>query len=599
MIAELQHSFYKMPTELKDNLQTVSSDFCANSTAHVVPHLPIREKSVPRTFFWSMVFIATMAGSSIHLYSIINSYLEYSTFETITNEMNKDLIFPHVTICDPRSLSAWNIKDNIEDYLLTLYKTQVFHEYVNEKMSEFSKEFLQSVQHLLGETASLQMVYANLPIGKKNISGVGIDEILVHCGYKDQGCDYDNFTVYAHPVMLNCYTFKHTHNVKDKENTVGGEYGLSLLLRSESYQGYQNSYDTYSSLGNTHSLLVSLHEPGTMPNLDEAVFEIAPGWSTSIGLKQKTFHRIQTPKSSCLEQQWLNTPSGTFKKTFETCIKMCRLEYTLRKCKCISLVNTPPILKDESNYCLNVNLSNLYESVYRSVCHLEEIGGSDSELTKCKESCLWPCDMIKYDTSRFSSVWPNSASIPDFIKTYIECLENYDLPKIYHNILKENYIDDSSNIEDYFGYDDENLTRIDDMTFYNWILDNTNKTKFEDVNAKQFKSGTVIIPTVPDSLKNQSSLQEAQEKWIRQSFYRLNIYWMESSVEVHNQVLKINIADLFSGIGGVLGLWTGISVITMVEFMAFIATVGKIVCQYYSGMFKQNTQVVSVNKQEG
>ncbi len=588
-----------MPTELKDNLQTISSDFCANSTAHVVPHLPIREKSIPRTFFWSMVFIATMVGSSIHLYSIIDSYLEYSTFETITNEMNRDLIFPHVTICDPRSLSAWTINDNIKEYLQTLHKTQEFREYINEQMSEFSKELLEDIAILLGETVSLQTLYANLPIGKKNISGVGIDEILVHCGYKDQGCGFDNFTMYAHPVMLNCFTFKHTHNTNDKENTVGGEHGLTLLLRSQSYSEYRSTYDTYSSMGNTRSLKVSLHEPGTMPNLDEGLFEIAPGRSTSIGVKQKTFHRIQTPKASCLEQQWLNTPSGTFKKTFETCIKMCRLEYTLRKCKCISLLTIPPILEDESNYCLRVNLSNLDESVYRSVCDLTEFGESDAELKKCKESCLWPCDMIKYDTSRFSSEWPNPASVPDFIKTYIESLGNDDPSKIYHNILKENYMDDLSNIgNDYFDYDDEDLNRIDDMTFFNWIIANVNKTNSADV-AEQFKTGITIIPTIPLSLRNLSSLQEAQEKWIRQSFYRLNIYWLESSVEVHNQVLKIDIADLFSGIGGVLGLWTGISVITMVEFMAFIATVGKIICQYCSGMFKRKTQVVSINKQDG
>ncbi len=61
-----------------------------------------------------------------------------------------------------------------------------------------------------------------------------------------------------------------------------------------------------------------------------------------------------------------------------------------------------------------------------------------------------------------------------------------------------------------------------------------------------------------------------QELWVKNSFYRLNVYFRQSSVEQHTQVPSFSMPDLFSGVGGILGLWLGISVMTIIEMFSFL-----------------------------
>ena len=75
---------------------------------------------------------------------------------------------------------------------------------------------------------------------------------------------------------------------------------------------------------------------------------------------------------------------------------------------------------------------------------------------------------------------------------------------------------------------------------------------------------------VPTSYYKVKTVDELNTKWVKESFYRLNIYFRQSTVEQHSQIPSFTFADLWSGIGGILGLWVGISVITIIEMCTFI-----------------------------
>ncbi len=166
------------------------------------------------------------------------------------------------------------------------------------------------------------------------------------------------------------------------------------------------------------------------------------------------------------------------------------------------------------------------------------------------------------------------------------------------NILKKFYQDDS----DYDHYINnsrngtiQNINIVDDVNFVPWIADVLQKNAYSEEAVLAQLSNFQLVPTVHSALLNLSNLGAAQHKWVKDSFYRLNVYWSEASIEVHRQVLSYSLADLLSGTGGVLGLWTGISIITLVEFMAFIGTVCKVICQYWSGLLNKKEQVVPIN----
>ena len=63
---------------------------------------------------------------------------------------------------------------------------------------------------------------------------------------------------------------------------------------------------------------------------------------------------------------------------------------------------------------------------------------------------------------------------------------------------------------------------------------------------------------------------ERASNLIRQNLLRLNIYLEDLSVVEYRQLPAYGLADLFADIGGTLGLWMGISVLTIMELMELI-----------------------------
>ena len=312
-------------------------------------------------------------------------------------------------------------------------------------------------------------------------------------------------------------------------STVGPEYGLSLILKSQEINEVDPVYKLFTNVGNNVGLHVGIHEPGTVPNIADNGFVISPGWSTSIGLKQKIYKRIKTPKITCEDEHLLMTPSGTFKKTFHTCNKICKLEFLLRKCGCVS-TKIARLIQSDRDFCLGVNLSDIQGTLERGICETKQFA-PDNELDKCVQSCLWPCYQIDYETSRFSAKWPRNAAIQDFINKFVLILDNNNPIKIMYNLLRDHYDDKNTNTHKTNG------SKHDVISFFKLAMHMVMENKYsEDVISQLSSSRPFDLATNPLWL-NLSSLESAQEQWVNEVFYRLNIYWSEASVEVHRQVL--------------------------------------------------------------
>ncbi len=60
----------------------------------------------------------------------------------------------------------------------------------------------------------------------------------------------------------------------------------------------------------------------------------------------------------------------------------------------------------------------------------------------------------------------------------------------------------------------------------------------------------------------------------------------------HFQVASFSFADLWSSIGGILGLWVGFSVITIIEIMSFVMTS---IYSYFYSFFKEKKVAILQN----
>ncbi len=567
---------------LKCNLQKASKDFCEDSSFPAVQHLSGNEKSTTRVLFWSIIAIVTLLGSVFHIYSLVSAYLEYDYYELITHDSEEGLQLPHVTICDPYPMSVFMINKYIEENMQTFSKLIHASMKVNEYVKE-NKNIDIDIAVFIARLLSMEAIYANLPAERKHISSLSIQELLVECYYGDRPCGYENFTQYIHPEYGSCYTFNMSNFDPKSGNIVGPDNGLSLILKSQTFNEVDPMYLLSTNLGNSVGLFIDIHQPGTMPNIIDTGFVIEPGRSTSVGLKQKVYKRIKTPKMTCQNEEWFRTTSGNFTKSFTTCDKMCKLRSILNQCSCVS--TKIPAFLETDNHCLKVNLTNIQHTIERARCEMNVFGSSDTGLKQCKKSCLWPCYHIEYEKSQFSSKWPNYGAVQDFINKFVLTLDDSNPIKTNYDYLRVHYMEINNT-----GLISTNNT-LGVSTFFASAMDMIFKNKYSSVVINQLESNQPLALEISPLFMNLSNVKQAQEHWVNKGFYRLNIYWKEASVEVHRQVLSYNSADLGSGLGGILGLWAGISLISCVEFIVFIGTICKVVCQYCSKLLgkKQTT----------
>ena len=87
-----------------------------------------------------------------------------------------------------------------------------------------------------------------------------------------------------------------------------------------------------------------------------------------------------------------------------------------------------------------------------------------------------------------------------------------------------------------------------------------------------FKEKSSPPPPVPSLEYNRQQLDNLREAStdIRQNLLRLNVYLEDLSVVKFKQMPAYGMEDLFADIGGTLGLWMGVSVLTMMELLELI-----------------------------
>ena len=77
----------------------------------------------------------------------------------------------------------------------------------------------------------------------------------------------------------------------------------------------------------------------------------------------------------------------------------------------------------------------------------------------------------------------------------------------------------------------------------------------------------------PDVIDNLTSYD-----FITDNFVRVNVYLSDMEVEVQEQQPSYRLSNLFSDIGGTLGLWVGLSLLTVVELIQLVVKFGFLIC---------------------
>ena len=465
--------------------------------------------------------------------------------------------FPWVTFCLSNGFVQSSVIKERELLIRESFSYSTLTKYLDNEATEiFTRQKIELYRNLTN--ADRQRYFLNAPKGKWHKLGVEKNDFIVNCRIGTKDC-YDNFTLYMNAKFFNCYTLRDL-TVENKFKGVGPEFGLSVILAGQDLPVFYR-YNVWSNSEDSKSVRVIIHEENTLPQPINDGIEIIPGMSTTVGIVQKKLERIDTPKSRCKGKTWVDGGDIQVVQSLKLCVDLCYVKYVLSKCDCVVLgtLGNYGIQNELVNvtFCLQTNLSNLTQTVERGLCYLDAMNSANNYVDECLKTCIWNCEHVKYDYTVSYSKWPEEKVIPDFILNYVKQKPEDVFYRIYYEKLRKSYSNYSSQTKV-----KNELSVSEAMNEYiDALKRNDTEVIIERLN------GTVLTPAIKQDYLKLGSLEEAKRKWVQDTFYRVNIYFKQPVVEVHKQILNSDMADLWSAIGGIVGLWLGLTVVGAVEIL--------------------------------
>ncbi len=393
---------------------------------------------------------------------------------------------------------------------------------------------------------------------------------MLHCTYGGEECKEKNFQLYQHPEFFNCWTFLEVADKEEEEEEedhleagghedeeeeghghrilTGPNSGLSLILYAEHVDRHLDHYDFEHILINSEGIRVLIHEPKTFPSQNQLGFNIPPGESVSVLLKTSIRHRLGKPYSSCIPSKEI---FPGVKYSVDACYGQCLINAIEKECSCHTTKGTYIITKENESllHCLSVRDGNISAAVSRKLCENKVMKKFNYEIN-CKH-CDWPCIEWDFSSTVSHSEWP---------------LEHTNMDLLDMVIMKKPRGEAYENLKSYIGANDTEMVSIFQIL----------EEKLEGPLHKEEHAEAENDVNETEHEAEEQLFEYAQRKsfeWTKKNLLYLNVYFKDDSVEYREQQPSYNDGAFWSDVGGAMGLWAGLSVITVTETLSFIARI--------------------------
>ncbi|XP_076442529.1 FMRFamide-activated amiloride-sensitive sodium channel-like [Babylonia areolata] len=409
-------------------------------------------------------------------------------------------------------------------------------------------------------------------------------------------------------------------------HSTGPEHGLSVVMFLDNNFPPLGSYGVYTldtNILHSAGARVMVHAPDTLPLPVQHGQDVAPGFSTSVAIKPLLHARLPRPYGNCSGTQLRGFDN--FTSTYSTCIAVCKQEVIVRRCGCrSSALPHLPALRHVP-YCGQVpgwRDMLRHTPAHPRAQHLPRLQCEGREMLRLKNDrgyetdcgCTHPCLELSYHMSTSMSYWPTELYQFDALtRLYEDAIENSPLIRAYR--LHDSNIKDGEEMLRQISRSQQgqppapsaprNATtpgpadgsvrasagsgttppssdgssRSPDFEDYvNRTVDNSSAA--EGNSSGKDPPGGAQSETNPESQQQQQPLLEYNNKQldnlreasteIRQNLLRLNVYLEDLSVVKYKQMPAYGLEDLFADIGGTLGLWMGVSVLTIMEILELV-----------------------------
>ncbi len=349
-------------------------------------------------------------------------------------------------------------------------------------------------------------------------AGHGLRDLVLSCHFERGVCQPDtDFEMFRNPKFFNCYTFK-----KGREGLTtaqGFTVGLALILYLEPHNT-PRPYTENQYIGSEEGARVILTPPTALPVPVSLGYDVLVGHSTALGFSVVEKRRLSEPYNSCRPLERMEPLLRGLRYSYLECRNTCIRKYVMERCGCQS-----------AHYPSRVPFPSGYENVTSCAYYATRNKTLHETMTRCQSAvygetksaqfdygaacrCFPACEDIGYPVTISQSTWPAENTVASFLEKHVA----------QHP--------DRKNLKAY----------------------------------RDFRS-----------LELRNASRAEMTAWVRRSFLRLNVFATSSTVLIREEIPLYTAVDLLCQIGGCLGLWLGISVVTWAEllhlFFSLVASV--------------------------
>ncbi|CAH1780924.1 unnamed protein product [Owenia fusiformis] len=501
------------------------TDFASSTSAHGWGTIGQRGSKCGK-LLWVIFTIACQIAAVVWVAIILTRYLQYKTMDRIKMTNDYQVKFPSVTVCPlnptPISMLGQWLLDykkpdsellKLNDYYALLFKLSGYLvegiEIVDEEMQSLASKYNQLDSH--------RGYLENIPYLWKY--GHEQNNFIPGCMYKKKTCVNESFERIHHTAFQNCYTYNGATLNDMYVTSQGMEGGLSLIIFLDMGSEGLSLYNPYHSDSGSSGARVIIHEKGTMPDPDNDGFNVEPGLSINVALSVNRRELMKQPWGQCKDEFSLGL--GKFKYSKNACRQKCRKDLICEACGCVyetlpmlnvtlardevlcGKINTDEWLKNNPNITLLRNDLDRLECLEKYLNYTwREI--SEEQGCECRENCT----THSYNIETSQALWPIEGSESGFYCRQIMMLTpNYINTTIYERFHE----------------------RVSDCC--------SNKTRGKDIGDE-----------------------------LRKNFIRLNVYFKDLDTRVIIQDQDFSFWSMLCEVGGILGFFIGVSIISIVEF---------------------------------
>lgn len=579
-------------------------EFAKDTSMHGVGKV-ILTKKPERRIAWVIVFTSAWVLFAYQLYCVLNNYFKYSK-KTVTEYIPGGAPFPEITLCNMQSLDSfavhklqeacrgfeWDSNDSFVEFVGTNNNS------LAQSIALISDIFRKQQQQLSEEHEarlySRTTIAANLPREVIEEHGIREEEFVVRCTFRNRKC---KFRTSFHPYYLKCFTFEPQNEKSTTEYdslSEGIENGFSVtvfggtkLLEGNFTRTFiPGVFEKGSPLSGSSGIRLVIHPPGTEPYPLTEGYDIPTGYLATLGIVPRRRIRLGQPHGQCakrnrykndlLDRLNLTSDNDDDNEPYRkiSCERTCMQEDVIKTCRCFdtSLPQAGDTLcNDNNNVCTHVDLKKEfekpeYDTVESTEEELEEQegeGGDDLGWSSVNSTQMPKCRSLPVSSRCFRGGDATTcyADVAQLLAN-IQCAENVT-NRIMTDVRRLNECRCFAPCDEYRYDVSYSLSRWPSLGYENGAV-------YREIFDTE---GFVSRFTDAESRALYNRYLEKERTSAMKDFAKINVYVTDSNVLQTVEEPAMVPTQLVSEIGGQLGLWIGVSVITISEVVETILTI--------------------------